>query len=76
MKCSVCRNAMIVKKGEIDLRIQGKLYLVRNVSYEECPFCGEKVLSPEMSEILYKKIQNKEFVEQDIRIPILDGAYA
>jgi YgiT-type zinc finger domain-containing protein len=67
---------MIVKKGEIDLRIQGKLYLVRNVSYEECPFCGEKVLSPEMSEILYKKIQNKEFVEQDIRIPILDVAYA
>jgi YgiT-type zinc finger domain-containing protein len=67
---------MIVKKGEIDLRIQGKLYLVRNVSYEECPFCGEKVISPEVSEILYKKIQNKEFVEQDIRIPILDGAYA
>ncbi len=76
MKCSVCGNAMVVKKGEIDLRIQGKLYLVRNVSYQECAFCGEKVLSPKVSEVLYKKIQNREFVEQDIRIPILDGAYA
>jgi hypothetical protein len=33
MKCAVCRNEMVEKKGEIDLRIKGKLYLVTNVSY-------------------------------------------
>jgi len=76
MKCAVCRNEMIEKKGEIDLRIGGKLYLVTNVSYEECEFCGEKVIAPELSKILYKKIQNKDFVEQSVRIPVLDGTYA
>jgi len=40
---------MFEKVGEIDLRIEGRLYLVRNVSYEECPFCGEKVLTPDVA---------------------------
>ncbi|MEE9474972.1 MAG: YgiT-type zinc finger protein [Candidatus Hydrothermarchaeaceae archaeon] len=64
MKCAACYNEMVKKKGEIDLRIGGKLYIVKNVSFEECPSCGERVLSPEISEILFEKIENKEFVEQ------------
>lgn len=64
MKCAACYNEMVEKKGEIDLRIGGKLYIVKNVSFEECPSCGERVLSPEISEILFEKIENKEFVEQ------------
>jgi YgiT-type zinc finger domain-containing protein len=76
MRCAVCRNEMVKKEGEIDLRIEGKLYLAKNVSYEECPFCGEKVLTPEVSKILYDKIQKKEFIEQTIRIPVLDGTFA
>ena len=75
MKCAACHNEMVKKKGEVDLRIEGKLYLVRNVFYEECPSCGEKVLSPEISEILFEKIKNKDFVEQMINVPILDGTY-
>ena len=75
MKCAVCRHKMLRKKGEIDLRINGKLYLVENVSYEECPFCGEKVLSPEVSELLFRKIENQDFVEQTISVPVLDGTY-
>jgi len=75
MKCAACHNEMVEKKGEIDLRIEEKLYLVRNVFYEKCPSCGEKVLSPEISEILFEKIQNKEFVEQMINVPVLDGTY-
>ena len=58
MKCAACYNEMVEKRGEFDLRIEGALYLVRNVSYEECPSCGEKVLSPEISETLFKKIEN------------------
>ena len=75
MRCAACHNEMSRKRGEIDLRIGGKLYLVRNVSYEECSSCGEKVLSPEISEILFEKIDNKEFVEQTISVPVLDGTY-
>ena len=75
MRCAACHNEMVRKEGEIDLRIGGKLYLVRNVSYEECSSCGEKVLSPEISEILFEKIDNKEFVEQTISVPVLDGTY-
>ena len=75
MKCAVCRNEMVGKKGELDLRIEGKLYLVENVDYDECPFCGEKVLASKISQILYEKIKNKEFVEREIRIPILEGTY-
>ena len=75
MKCAACHNEMVKKKGEVDLRIEGRLYLVRNVFYEECPSCGEKVLSPEISEVLFEKIKNKEFIEQMVNIPVLDGAY-
>ena len=75
MKCAACHNEMVKKKGEVDLRIEGRLYLVRNIFYEECPSCGEKVLSPEISEVLFEKIKNKEFIEQMINIPVLDGAY-
>lgn len=75
MKCAACHNEMVKKKGEIDLRIEGRLYLVRNVFYEECPSCGEKILSPEISEILFQKIKNKEFVEQMINVPVLEGTY-
>jgi len=76
MKCAVCQNQMCEKVGEIDLRIEGRLYLVRNVSYEECPFCGEKVLTPDVARVLYNKVQKKEFVEQTLRIPVVDGTYA
>ncbi len=75
MKCAACHHEMVRKKGEIDFRVGGKLYLVRNVFYEECSSCGEKVLSPEISEILFEKIDNKEFVEQTISVPVLDGTY-
>ena len=75
MKCAACNHDMVKKRGEIDPRIEGKLYLVRNVFYEECPSCGEKVISPELSEILFEKIKNKIFVEQMINVPILDGTY-
>jgi len=67
---------MLEKVGEIDLRIEGKLYLVKNVSYEECPSCGEKVLTPDAARVLYNKVQKKDFIEQTLRIPVVDGTYA
>ena len=75
MKCAACHNELVKKKGEVDLRIEGKLYLVRNVSYEGCLSCGEKVLSPTVSQDLFEKIKNRKYVEQNIKIPVLDGTY-
>jgi YgiT-type zinc finger domain-containing protein len=64
---------MVEKTGEIDLRVQGRLFLVRNVSYEECPTCGEKVLSPAVSQDLYQKIENGDYIEQVLNVPVLYG---
>ena len=75
MKCAVCHNKVDKKRGEIDLRIKGELFLVRNVPYEECPVCGERVLSPKVSQALFEKIKKKDFSEEEVRIPVLDCAY-
>ncbi len=48
---------------------------MRNISYEECPACGEKVLSPKVSQDLFEKIENKQFVEETVKVPVLDGTY-
>jgi len=75
MKCAACRNKLVKKKGEFDLRIRGELFLVRNVAYEECSVCGERVLSPEISQALHDKIKKKDFSEEEIKLPVLDGTY-
>ena len=75
MKCAVCHNEMVRKKGEIDLRIGGKLYLVRRVIYEECEACGEKVLPPKISQDLFEKIKRGEFIEETVKVPVLEGTY-
>lgn len=75
MKCAVCHGDMVKKRGEIDLRINGKLYIAKNIFYEECRSCGEKVLSPEISQDLFEKIKKGEFKEEIIKVPVLDGTY-
>ena len=73
MKCATCHTTMVIRKGEVDLRVKGKLYLVRDVTYEECPSCGEKIISPEIAQKLYEKIKNKQFREESICVPVLNG---
>jgi YgiT-type zinc finger domain-containing protein len=75
MKSASCHAEMMRKKGEMDLRIRGKLYLVRNVAFEECAASGEKEISPEVARLLFDKINNKEFVEESIKVPVLEGSY-
>jgi len=66
---------MVNKRGEMELRIEGKLYLVKEATFDECPSCGERVLSSEVSQILYEKIKNKKYVEKTIKIPVLEGTF-
>ena len=76
MKCASCHNEQLVtRRGELDLRINGKLYLVKNVIYEECMACGERLLAPRVSQALFEKIKKGEFVEENMTIPVLDGTY-
>ena len=75
MKCAACGEVLIKKKGEIDLRINGKLYMVRDVTFELCPGCGERVLSPEVSQNIFQKVQAREYEEEMIKIPVLNGTY-
>ena len=76
MKCAACHDQMEQKCGQIELRIKGNLYLVENVVYQECPTCGERVLSPEVSQQLFNKIKNKEYKEKNIMVPVIDGCKA
>ena len=73
MKCAACHEALEQKHGEIELRIHGKLFLVENVSYYECPTCGERTLSPDVSQCLFEKITKKEYEEKPVTVPVVDG---
>lgn len=75
-KCAACRSNMEEKTGTIDLRVGGKLYFVKNVPHAECSVCGEKTVSPEVGQMIYDKIKNKQYVEETIKVPVLDCAVA
>jgi YgiT-type zinc finger domain-containing protein len=62
--------------GELDLRIGGQLYIARGIPYEECTVCGERVISPEISQELFERITQHDFVEETMRIPVLARVYA
>lgn len=75
MRCPLCKVDMIsIEAGEVELKVGGRLYLVRNVSYEECPLCGERVVSPEVGQRLYDKIKKGDYREEQLTIPVLNGA--
>ena len=74
MICAVCRGKMVKKNGDVDLRINGNLYIVHNVTFEECLNCGEKILDPEISEVIYERIHTKQYRKEKVEIPVLDLA--
>jgi len=76
VKCAAYHSERVVKKGEIDLRIDGKLYIGRNIFYEECLSCGERVLTPQVSQALYEKIKHREYIEETFKIPVLEGTHS
>ena len=73
MKCSACHMEMCNKTGEIDLRVNSRLFIIRNISYEECTACGEKILGAKAAQHVYDDIKNRKFTEETIKIPVLDG---
>lgn len=49
--------------------------MVRNVAFEECSACREKVISPEVDRVLFERISNHEFAEETVTVPVLEGTY-
>ena len=37
--------------------------------------CVERNISPEVSQELFERIKNREYVEETLKIPVLDSAY-
>ena len=72
MKCAACHGQMQTKRGEIELRIHGKLYLVENVTFQECSLCGERVLSPQVSQEIFAKIQSHSYKERQMYLPVVE----
>ena len=52
--CAACHHDMIERVGELDMRINGQLYIVRGIPYEECPVCGGRVISPRRQSALVR----------------------
>jgi len=59
MQCILCKGKMEQQKIDLDLRIDGKLVVVRNVSANVCQQCGEKTLSAEDASKLQKIVKKK-----------------
>lgn len=74
MKCAACGETMQKKKGELDLRISGKLYLVSNAEFQECPECGERVVAPDVSKQIYSLIRSHNYSEKETKIPVVELA--
>lgn len=72
IKCAACGEKMKNKKGDIDLRINGKLYIVSNVEFEECLNCGEKVLQPDINDNIYKLISSKNYKIKKTKITFVE----
>lgn len=72
MKCAACEQKMVKRTTELDLRIDDKLYLVNNVSLEECQNCGERVIEPIISEEIFNMIKSHKYDIKTINLPVVE----
>ncbi len=74
MKCAACEQEMVERITELDLRIEDKLYLVKNVKLEECKNCGERAIEPAISENIFNKIKSQKYQLKIVNLPVLELA--
>ena len=74
MKCAACEQDMVKKVAELDLRVNNKLHLVRNVELEECENCGERVIDPAVSERIFDMINARKYHLKAVDLPVLELA--
>jgi len=72
MKCAACEQEMIERTTELDLRVENKLYLVKNAKLEECQNCGEKVIAPAISEEIFTMIKSHKYKLKTMDLPVVE----
>ena len=72
MKCAVCKSEMAKKNNQLDLRINGELFLIDGAEFEECPKCGERVVNPETAEEIFNRVKNGNYRKRPVEVSTLD----
>ena len=73
-KCSICGGRISKKPVTINQEIDGKLFIIENVSAEVCNQCGEILYSPSTMRELQKLVWSKPEPKKEIKVPVLDMA--
>lgn len=68
--CSVCEGKLKTEKITYTQEVNGKFFIVENVTAEVCSQCGEEYLSPETVEIIRKLIESKKKPLKTQEVPV------
>ena len=68
--CAICGGRLKKEKISFDFRLNGKLVVIDNLPVEVCLQCGEKVLSPAVSQKIDEVLASKKKPEKHINIPV------
>ena len=64
--CFFCNGKIeSITVGNFDYRLEGKLYVIKDVPAGLCDQCGEKYVSAEVAEKINKLIDRHAFVETE-----------
>jgi YgiT-type zinc finger domain-containing protein len=63
---------MTKKNNQLDLRINGELFLIDGAEFEECPKCGERVVDPETAEEIFCRVKNGSYRRKPVEVAVLD----
>jgi HTH-type transcriptional regulator/antitoxin MqsA len=68
--CAICGGRLKKEKISFDFRFNGELVVIDNLPVEVCLQCGEKVLSPAVSQKIDEVLARKKKPEKYINIPV------
>jgi HTH-type transcriptional regulator/antitoxin MqsA len=68
--CSICGGRLKKEKISFDFRFNGELVVIDNLPVEVCLQCGEKVISPVVSQKIDEILARKKKPKKIINIPV------
>ena len=68
--CAICGGRLKKEKISFDFRFNGELVVIDNLPVEVCLQCGEKVLSPAVSQKIDEVLARKKKPKKYINIPV------
>lgn len=70
-ECYFCQGKTEIKKIEVDIRWEGKLFVIKDVPVEVCTQCGERYYSAQVSKKIDHLIQDGQ-PQQTLKVPVLE----